>query len=260
MDLMDMLANSLMTDSSVEAMCEKTGATKEQAQTLVASAIPVLLKSMTENASTQEGARSLRSALDQHTETKSLDSQIKNADMEDGDKIVHHILGNNAGKAVSALASQTSLNEEQVTRGLGSMAPALLSVLFAAMKLMAANQNSQNSSGLDLSNLLGMFGGNSNSSSSVLGSLLGGIMGQGSSQAAGPSLGGSLLSGLLGGGGQSQASPVGGLLSGLMGGGNQSSSQGLGSMLGSLFGSAPQQSNASAFNGADLLNLLNALK
>ena len=257
MDLMDMLANSLMTDSSVEAMCEKTGATKEQAQALVASAIPVFLKSMTENASTQEGARSLRSALDQHTETKSLDSQIKNADMEDGDKIVHHILGDNAGKAVSALASQTSLNEEQVTRGLGSMAPALLSVLFAAIKMMSANQNS---SGLDLSNLLGMFGGNSNSSSSVLGSLLGGILGQGSSQAASPSLGGSLLSGLLGGGSQSQASPVGGLLSGLLGGGNQSSSQGLGSMLGSLFGSAPQQSNASAFNGADLLNLLNALK
>ena len=106
---------------------------------------------------------------------------------------------------------------------------------------------------------LGMFGGNTQSSSgSLLGSLLG-MGGNHNSNAA--SLGASLLGGLLGGGNQQQNSPLGGgLLGSLLGGGSQNSAPGLGSMLGSLFGRAPQQSNAGSFSGMDLLNLLNALK
>lgn len=256
MDLLDMLGNSLLTDSSLKAISKQTGATEDQSKALVASAIPVLLKRLTDNASSEEGARSLRSALDQHTNTGTLDKQIQDADMEDGDKIVRHILGSQSGQVVQALAQQTNMNEEQVTRGLVSMAPALLSVLFAALKAFNGNQNS---GGFDLSDLLGVFGGNSQPSG---GGILGSLLGLGGNQSNGAaSLGASLLGGLLGGGSQQQSSSLGGnLLGGLLGGGNQNSAQGLTSMLGSLFGNAPQQNNAGAFSGSDLLNLLNALK
>ncbi len=257
MDLLDMLGNSMLTDSSLKAISGKTGATEDQSKAFVASAIPVLLKSMTENASSEEGARSLRSALDQHTNTGMLDRQIEDADMEDGSKIVRHILGDKSDHVVQALAAETNMSQEQVTRGLGSLAPALLSVLFAALKAYAKKPN--NSGGFDLSDLLGMFGGSTNQS--PYGSILGSLLGMGGNTQNTPSLGASLLGGLLGGQSQQSAPSLGGsLLSGLLQGGNQNSGQGLGSMLGSLFGSAPAQNNAGSFSGMDLLNLLNALK
>ena len=271
MDLLSMLSGAMTSPDALGALEKKTGASQEQVTSLVNTALPCLIASMTENASTEDGARSLLGALSQHTETGTMAQQIADVDEEDGGKILNHILGDNQRGLIQTLMGQTGMTQNQVSSGLGSMAPALLSGLSAATN--TASQSAQADS-FDLTDLFGMFGGASaaqqpvQQSSNLLDSLFGG--GQQAQPVQQQSSGG-FLSSLFGGG--QQAQPVqqqssGGLLSSLFGGGQQAQpvqqpSLGgslLTGLLGSLLsGGASQQSNAGLMNGNVLLSILSAL-
>lgn len=232
MDLLSVLLGSMTTDEASSALAGKTGATSEQSSKLAATALPVMLKSLTSNASaSKEGAESLMNALKQHTVQKTMKEQIDEADTEDGAKIVKHILGDKSGDVVQELAAATEMNEEQVTKGLASMAPALLSMVSAAMGGMSGK-----GSGFDLGSLLGLFGGSQQSAASGL----------------------SLMSSLLGGG--SKPSGITGMIGSLLGGGSSKpqSSGLLGGMLGSLLGGGSSSSTADT-DGTDLLSSLSSL-
>ena len=245
MNLLDVLMGSMTSQESLEAMSQKTGATAEQTKKLVAEALPVMMKSMTDNAArSEEDARSLLGALQQHQQKGVMNRQVGEADEEDGAKIVKHILGDNSDKVVKALAADTDMNTEQVSRSLASLAPALLS------GLSAATSSAQQSGGFDFTDLLGMFmGGGQPQQSSAMG-ILGSLLGGGAPQQ--PQQSGGLLGGLLGGGAPQQS---GGLLDSLFGGGQpQQQASGIGGLLGGLFGGGQQ--STSAFDGGDLLSIL----
>ena len=244
MDLLNVLLNTMTTDSSVNSLAAKTGASTDQVTSTVASAIPVLLQSMTKNASTEKGAASLLDALTQHTGEETIESQIQNADEKDGNAIIKHILGGESKTVVDSLSAQSGMNASQVTSLLGSIAPALLTCLSAATK--SASRTSSGANGaVDLSSLIKLFGG---SSSGLAGTLLSSMLGGGSSRNSG-GLAGSLLGSLLGGGSskKSQSSMAGSLLGSLLGGGTSSSQQ--------------QKQDTSSFDGSALLGaLLSAMK
>ena len=222
MNLLSLLLNSLMTDSSISALAKKTGLNKDVLKKLVPLAIPILIKFMTNNASSQAGAASLLEALGQHTSRSSLAEQIDAVDTEDGIKIIGHIFGDQSDAVISDLALQTGLNTQDVSVALADMAPAVLSGLSAANGAAASAPVAgvDFSDGIDLSELMTLFTGMSQSQV------------------------------------QSQPTPSG-LFSGLLGGG----SNGLGGgLLGSLLGSTSQQpDNDSTVNGTHLLSLLSSL-
>ncbi|MBR2259677.1 MAG: DUF937 domain-containing protein [Blautia sp.] len=295
MDFLDMLMGSMASPESLSALEKQTGASQEQAQKLLASSLPLLVGSMTKNAQSKEGARNLKEALNAHTNRSTTARQIGEADVEDGEKIVRHIFGNDTQKVVQTLSSQTNMDEKQVTRGLASIAPALLSMLYAASKV-------DFSDGLDFSELMTIFGGTQQSAVNGIG-LLGSLLGLGGSQS---NAGGGLLGGLLGAPQQQQSGGLlgsllgvpqqqqqsggllgsllgvpqqqqqsGGLLGSLLGGtqqqntgnllgsllgGGQQQNNSLGGLLGSMFGgTGNSQPSVSTFNGGDLLNILAAL-
>lgn len=190
MNLFDMLQGSMTTESSVNALSQKTGASNKQISMLIMLALPIIIKMMTKNASSQSGAQSLAGALLQHNSKREMADQISNADAEDGDKIMSHILGDNAPDIFGSLASQTGMSQDQVSTALGNMAPGLMSGVSAA-----ATQTSgvDLSDGLDLSDIMGMFGGSA-------GGHTGGGLGMLSSLMGGGNAGGGLLGSLLGGG------------------------------------------------------------
>ena len=192
MNLLSLLLKSMLTDSSLSAMAKKTGLSKVVLKKLIPLAIPLLIKFMTSNASSQSGALSLLGALGQHTNKKSIADQIAEADTDDGRKIIGHIFGNQQNAVVNSLAQQAGLSSNDVSSALAGMAPAVLSGLSAATT--TAQQSSAGqvnlSDGLDLSELMSLFGGQSQPSSM---GMLSGLFGGGSS-----SLGGGLLGSLLG--------------------------------------------------------------
>ena len=223
MNLLNVLLKVLLADAAVNALSGKTGLSSSSLKKLLPLAIPLLLRYMTNNASSQSGALSLLGALTQHSNFRSAEEMLAEVDEEDGGKIVKHILGDDTSRAVEMLAEETDMSSGDVTRGLNGLAPVLLTVLASAM-LSANNQSSsaQQSNSLDLSSLLNVFGGSSAQQSS--GSLLGSLLGGGSS-AQQSSATGSLLNALLGGGTavqqpvQQQSSATGSLLNALLGGG-----------------------------------------
>lgn len=140
MNLLQLLLGAMTSQSSVGSVSGKTGLSNKQIQKLMMLAIPILLKHMTGNAtSSGNGALSLLGALSQHTNKKGMAEQLKDADEDDGGKIIGHILGNDKKKVEKDLAAQTGLNESQIRQVLSIMAPALMSGVSEAASAGAAS-------------------------------------------------------------------------------------------------------------------------
>lgn len=235
MNLLSVLLKVLLAEKAISALSAKTGLSSSSLKKLLPLAIPLLLRYMTNNASSQSGALSLLNALTQHSNARNAEEMLKEADEEDGGKIVKHILGDDETRAVETLAAEADMPSGDVTRALNGLAPVLLAVLASAM-LSANNQSSssqQSGGSLDLSSLLNVFGGSSTAASSSQqssGSLLGSLLG-GSSSSASSAAGNSLLNALLGGGTTvaqqpaQQQSVSGSLLNALLGGGATAAQQ-----------------------------------
>ena len=241
MNLLNLLMGTLGSDDSINSLAKKTGVNASLMTKLLPLAVPILLKALTKNAGKEGGAASLLTALGQHKSTRSIPQQIDDVDEEDGQKIVAHILGDDSDKVVSALAQETGMEGAQVSRSLGALAPALMSMLSSSANTVHSSGVNL-SDGFDLTDVMGLFGGAKpqQQNYSMLGSLLGGAPQQQSS--------GGLLGSLLGGAPQQQSS--GGLLGALLGGGapqQQSSGGLLGSLLG---GGAPQQQSSGGLLGS----------
>ena len=192
MNLLSLLLKSLLTDSSITALAKKTGLSTAVLKKIVPLAVPLLIKFMTSNASSQSGAQSLLGALTQHTNKKTLAEQIDEADTVDGGKIIGHIFGNQSDAAISSLAQQSGLSNNDVSSVLSGLAPAVMSSLSAATASASAKPQVDLSDGLDLSDLMGMFAGSQPQNQPTGSGLLSGLLGGSSS------MGGGLLSSLLG--------------------------------------------------------------
>ena len=194
MNLLQLLLSALLSNSSVNSVSKKTGLTSILVRKLIMAALPVLIKYLTQNVLSQGGAASLLNALTQHTSKRSMAEQIDEVDEEDGGKIIRHILGKDEQKVVADLAEETGLKGEEVTRGLASFAPALLSALSAATASSAQQQQTTAAAApaADLTSLFNTFAGQTvqqaqaqqpSGAAGLLNSLLGG----GTSQTAAPS-------------------------------------------------------------------------
>ncbi len=208
MNLMNMLTGILTSGAALQALSAKTGLSEKQLKMIIAIAIPLLIRKLTSNASSQSGANSLLGALTQHRDTNTIDKQLADADEEDGAKIVGHILGSDEEKIIASVAKESGVSEADVAKVLGTISPSILSSLSAATESASAQQAQQAqqsggvdlSDGFDMSDVMALMGGGASQSQSQNqssgGGLLGSLFGGGASQSQG---GGGLLSALLGG-------------------------------------------------------------
>ena len=131
MDILDLLTNQLGNENVLKELSKTANADPSQIQKAVSLGVPALLESLVRNAKTEEGALSLAKALDSHKDDKvdDIEGFLKNVDMEDGPKILGHILGGNKQKVQKNLAAQTGLQDNQVQDILKQLAPLLLGSL-----------------------------------------------------------------------------------------------------------------------------------
>ncbi|MDO4870175.1 MAG: DUF937 domain-containing protein [Bacillota bacterium] len=165
MNLLEMLGQTMMSPSSVDALAKETGEQPSQIQNLIGDALPVLIQAMTNNASSADGAGALAEALTQHKETGAVDKQIAKSDVKDGEKILGHILGGNQDQVMGALSQKSGLNIGSVVKILAILAPILLSGLNAATNHANSNATANAgggfnlNDGLDLGDIFSLFGG-----------------------------------------------------------------------------------------------------
>ncbi len=161
MDLLNLLLSSMTTQSSVDSVKAKTGLSSKQIKMLIAIALPILLKYLTKNASSESGASSLLSALGQHKTEKPMATQIKEADEVDGDKILGHIFGSNQKEVTQQIAKESGIDAKDVAKVLAVLAPALLGGVSSATS-HASNQKQQGinlADGIDMTDVIGLLGG-----------------------------------------------------------------------------------------------------
>ena len=185
MDLLGSLLSSMTSQSSLSSLSEKSEASPDQISSLLSSALPKLMGQVSSNASTKEGADSLMHALSQHTSTASVEDQIKDADLDDGGKIIGHIFGSDLDSVLSELSGKSDLSVPQVSSILDSVAPAMMSGISGSLSGAAGKNGAKIdlSDGIDMKDVAGLLsmvlGGSDDNGKSEegLGGGLGGIIG-----------------------------------------------------------------------------------
>ena len=175
MNLLQLLLGTLVSNNSVDSVSKKTGLSSKTVSKLLMMAIPLLISYMTKNASKKDGAQSLLGALTQHNSKDTVETQVANADAEDGAKIIAHILGQDQNTVLNNLAGQTGLSTNDVNSVLSNIAPAILNSLGTVTNSAAAKKPAKNDT-FDLTDVASLLGGistSNNSTSNLLGSLLG---------------------------------------------------------------------------------------
>ena len=142
MNLLGLLMAAMTTKNALGQIAKKTGLSEKQIKKLMLIAIPILIKYLTRNASSGDGAHSLLGALAQHNNKEEMGLQLKDADENDGHKIIGHIFGKKEEAVTQNLSAQSGLTQDQVNQILAIMAPAILSGVSEAAAGTAANQMS----------------------------------------------------------------------------------------------------------------------
>ena len=203
MDLLSVLLKAFLSDKAIKALAKKTGIDSKSIKKFLPLAVPFLIKMLTKNASSKEGASSLLEALTQHTGSDTLEKQIEEADTTDGAKIIGHIFGSKKDEDLQLLSDESDLDKNSVSGILSTIAPSVLTALSAATKSSKKSGKKSKvdlSDGLDLSDVVAMLGGDMPDVGDVIGGLLGdgSVSGKKSRKKDDSTNGLSLLSSLLG--------------------------------------------------------------
>ncbi|HUH28649.1 DUF937 domain-containing protein [Gelidibacter sp.] len=152
------LLNSDIGKSIVSGVSEQTNQPQNKTHDVLTMAMPVLMAAMQRNASSPEGAQGLLSALNNKHDGSILNNLsglfggggVDNNVMEDGSKILGHVLGNKQSNVEKAIGAKAGVDAGSVAQILKVAAPILMGMLGNQAK----QQNVNSPSGLE-----GMLGG-----------------------------------------------------------------------------------------------------
>lgn len=158
------LLTGLVSASNIKKISTASESSTADVKNVLAQAVPVLIQGAASQAkgSTASG---FEQALSDHASDKS-----KTLNMEDGAKIITHLLGSKASATTGAIAKAAGVTKASATSILSAAAPLFMSLL---------GQQTSGTSGNALGSLLGGLTSNLN-----VGSLLGNLLGGGSASAS----------------------------------------------------------------------------
>ncbi len=190
LDLMT-LFSSLTSADSVSSIAQATGTSTSEVQSVIASALPSMLSGAQNQAMGADTLEGFANALAKHSkaDTSDISKFLGKVDVEDGGKILSHLLGAEKESVTKTASTRAGLGSNKTMLIMAMLAPLLLSKLG-----QGTNASSASASPSLISGLVGsMLGGGS--SGGMGAGLLGSLLGGGSSASAGGSLLGSMLGG-----------------------------------------------------------------
>ena len=128
---MDMtsLITTLLSSDSVSGVGKAANADKSNVQSVLNAALPLLLNGAKAQSEDKSTAESFANALLSHgqKDTSNVASFLKNVDLDDGAKIIGHLLGN--GDSVKTIAKESGVSSKETSNSLSAAAPLLMSLL-----------------------------------------------------------------------------------------------------------------------------------
>ena len=124
------LIGTLLSSDSVSGVSKATKANDKDVQNVLNAALPMLLKGAKSQSEDKKTAESFASALLSHgkKDTSNVSSFLKNVDLDDGAKIIGHLLGNN-DDSVKKIAKSSGVSTKETGDILAAAAPLLMSLL-----------------------------------------------------------------------------------------------------------------------------------
>ncbi len=143
------IMNALLSDESVKSLGKKSGADTQTVENILQSALPMLLKGASEQAGNKKTAESFAGALTQHAknDTSNLGAFLDGIDLEDGAKIVAHLLGSENTDKKAAVSKKSGADSKTTATVLSMAAPMLMSLL--------GKQTAKEDSKADVGSLMG---------------------------------------------------------------------------------------------------------
>ena len=133
--ILDLLGSDL-GKTIISGVAGQTGQDTNKTSGLLTMALPVLMQAMKQNASTPKGAEGLLSALNNKHDGSILDNLgglfkggVDNNVMQDGEKILGHVLGGRQQNVQNALSQKSGIDAGSVANILKVAAPILMGVL-----------------------------------------------------------------------------------------------------------------------------------
>ena len=150
---MDTIMNMILQSGALEQVSGMLGVDDKSAESAIESVMPMLLQGMqgqVNNKSTQQGF--LQALLDHSADdTDDLKKAVKNVDVEDGAKIVNHLLGSQQQEEVAASAKKKSgLDTKTIIKLMAILAPILMSKMGKQAKAQTKQSNTS-----DMANVVG---------------------------------------------------------------------------------------------------------
>ena len=125
------LLGTIMSSDSIKNMSQLTNVSSEGVQGVLGSALPSLLNGALAQSEGSDTAEGFAGALTQHAavDTSDINAFLGNVDMEDGAKIVGHLLGSDSSAVFSEAAKKAGVSEKDSSNILSAAAPLLMSLL-----------------------------------------------------------------------------------------------------------------------------------
>lgn len=166
------LLNGVIKQQVTNMVAQKLGLNPQVAAAAVNFALPLLLNGISKNASNQEGANALHSALTKDHDGSILNNLagfVQNSEQGPGAGILKHVLGSNQDAAANLISSSAGIDAGQASQVMQILAPVLMgtlgsetkqqgfdaSALSGMVRNAAVENNNQGTS--DINNLISTF-------------------------------------------------------------------------------------------------------
>lgn len=172
MDL-NALMSTLLSGDSLQNMGQITGTSTDDVASVLSSALPAMLSGAQGQVNDENALAGFAGALQDHAkdDTSDIASFLSGVDLEDGGKIVAHLLGAAQGETTEAAAEKAGLSIGKTGSILAAVAPLLMSLLGQQTAQQQEEEEAPAQSGSLLSGLFGSLLGNVDMGSLILGML-----------------------------------------------------------------------------------------
>jgi hypothetical protein len=175
------LLGAMLSNNAVSGMGQATNASNQDVTNVLAAALPSLLGGALQQSQNQQTAQGFTQALTDHAQvdTSDIGSFMQNVDLDDGAKIIQHLLGGQTQQVEAQVAQQANVSPAKTNAILSAAAPLIMSMLGQALLSNVTGQKKKSKKQVQSVQSTA----NSSDVSGLLGALLGG-----SSKPAGPSV------------------------------------------------------------------------
>ena len=125
------LAGVLLGSDSISGLSSLTEVADKDVNSVLAEALPALLLGANNQAKGKDTTESFAEALADHAkaDTKNVEGFFGNIDLEDGAKIIGHLLGAEKSDVTKKVAKKTGVSDDKTAMILAAAAPLLMSLL-----------------------------------------------------------------------------------------------------------------------------------